>query len=339
MNLDVLIPSLLLPQKVHALIPSLTVPALERLLSRADRRVGGTLGSGASWLCECWGISAPYPLAPLLAEFDGLFDGPQASSDGWMFAEPVHLVASRDRLTLFPTRFLDLTSHETAHLIAALNAHFSDRHLQFYSPTTERWYVRFDASEVPDTTPPSMAHTGSLADLQPKSKGAIDWRALQNEAQMLLFGHPINEAREAVGKPTVSGVWFWGGGVLPVLKKPYYDRVVADTALPSLLANKTGIELRALSWESIRSATGSALAVLDSCTELASKLEFEAWVHEMERLERELFLPISRALTLGDIQHLDIHSPGHAGTHSFSLTRRNHLLRFWRPAKPLSAYA
>ena len=34
---------------------------------------------------------------------------------------------------------------------------------------------------------------------------------------MLFYGHPVNRAREAAGRPVISGVWTWGGGVLPTV--------------------------------------------------------------------------------------------------------------------------
>ena len=339
MNLDVLIPSLLLPAPILKLFPPPAVPALERMLARADTRVASTPGGGASWLCERWGVGAPYPVAPLLAEYDG-FD---PSNDGWMFAEPVHLTPDRDRLKLFPARFLELREAETRQLITILNSHFADRNLQFVAPAhaslSQRWYVRCAPAEIPETTPPNAARVGSLADFQPRSRGTLNWRSLQNEAQMLFFGHPVNEAREAAGKPTISGVWFWGGGILPELKRAAYDCVATDSAIAMQLARKSGIPVLPPSWDSIRSAQGNVLAVIDSCAESAGSLDFPAWRHELERLDREWFQPMSRALATGNIQYLSIFAPDVEDTRSFHLTRRNHFLRFWRAAKPLSRYA
>ena len=334
MNLDVLIPSLLLPAPIQTLFPPPTVPAIERLFARADRRVEGT-PAGSSWLCNCWGVAAPYPIAAILAEHDGL----DTLNEGWMFAEPVHLLPDRDRLKLFPARFLELNAVETAALVSALNSHFADRNLHFYAPTPARWYLRCAPSEIPDTTPPDAARIGSLSDFQPKSTGKMDWRSVQNEAQMLFFAHPANEAREASGKPGVSGVWFWGGGVLPELKKPAYDRVVTSLPLAAQLAKKTGIEVQALSWHSIQSAQGNVLAVLDSCADFAANADFPAWGREIERLDREWFLPMSQALDKGAIRRLCFHLPDAERTLSFHLTRRDQLLRFWRTAKALSRYA
>jgi hypothetical protein len=40
-------------------------------------------------------------------------------------------------------------------------------------------------------------------------------RRLQNEMQMLLYTHPVNEARSARGEPAINSLWFSGTGRLP----------------------------------------------------------------------------------------------------------------------------
>ena len=334
MNLDVFIPSLLLPVPIHKLVVPPVIPSLERLLARADRRFEVT-PTGSSWLCERWGVTAPYPIAPLLADYDGL----ATSDDGWMFAEPVQLIPDRDLLKLVPGRLLGLTRDETAEFISELNGHFADRHLRFFAPTPDRWYVRCVPEEIPDTTPPNGTRFGSLADFQPQSVGNMDWRSLQNETQMLFFGHRVNEAREATGKPTVSGVWFWGGGVVPRLKKQTYDRVIASSALASQLAKKTRIDLQPLAWDSIQSAQGKVLVVIESCADFVRDGDLPAWGRELERLDQVWFLPMSQALGKGTIQRLRLYLPGDDYVQSFRITRHNQLLRLWRAAKPLASYA
>ena len=340
MNLDVLTPSLLLTSLPESTPPP-RLPALERLLARANRQVD-VVPAGFSWLFERWGVAAPYPFAPVLAEYDGL----DVSREGWMFAEPVHLMANRDRLTMFSSSFLEISAAETHALISTLNSHFSDRHLPFFAPSSSttssasrRWYVRCAASEIPDTTPPNTARTGSLVDFQPVSPGAMNWRSLQNEAQMLFFNHPVNEVRELAGKLAISGVWFWGGGVLPKLIRPAYDRIVTSSALAIQLAKKSELEVQPLVWNSIQSAHGNVLAVLESSAEFTGNAFSPPEEIVLRQWDLDWFSPISQALTAGNIQHLNIVMHGHDTTHSFQITRLGQMLRFWRAAKPLSSYA
>ena len=334
MNLDVLIPSLLLPAPMHKLVPPPNLPALERLLARADRRVEATQ-AGSSWLCERWGLTPPYPLAAMLAEFDGL----DALRNAWMFAEPFHHSPEQKWQKLSPARLLELTTSESAEIIAALNTNFSDRGLMFFAPTPARWYVQCEPGEIPVTTPITQASFGSPLEYQPKSMGALNWRAIQNEAQMLIFAHPVNAAREAAGKVLISGVWFWGGGVPPANITTSYERVVADTPLARQLAKNSAIDVQPLTWPSVQSAKGNVLAVIDDCEGLARDFDFLKLKPELERLDREWFQPISDALRDGRIERLTLYAPIAERTHVFRLSRRDFSLRFWRSNKPLASYA
>ena len=256
-----------------------------------------------------------------------------------MFAEPVHLKPERDQLDLLAAGFLDLSACETTELISALNANFADRGLQFFAQTPARWYVRCAYSEIPVTHSPFAPRTGSLIDFQPRSTGKMDWRSLQNESQMLFFGHPVNEAREAIGKTTVSGVWFWGGGTMPALERPTYDCVAASLPFAIQLARKTCIKSCALSLNELLSTKGNVLAIIDSCSRLTAAFDLLGWEREIERLEHSWFEPLTAALLNGTVERLNLYVPDGTTTREFHITRANRLVRFWRRTKPLARYA
>jgi len=52
----------------------------------------------------------------------------------------------------------------------------------------------------------------------PKGVEALHWHQLFNEIQMLLFSHPVNEAREVRGELPVNSVWLWAE-VVPRLRR------------------------------------------------------------------------------------------------------------------------
>lgn len=334
MNLDVLIPSLLFPAPMQKLLPPPNILALEQMLARADHRVDPA-SEDVPWLCERWGIEAPCPVAALLAEHDGI----DVSHHAWLFAEPFHHSPEQQWQKLSPARLLELTSIETSDIIAALNANFADRGLMFFAPTLARWYVRCEPGEIPVTTSIAKASFGSPLDYQPKSTGSLNWRAIQNEAQMLIFAHPVNAAREMAGKPLISGVWFWGGGVRSSNITPSYDRVVADAPLAIQLAKNAGIDVQPLTWPSVQSANGNVLAVIDDCEHLARDFHMDQMKAELERLDREWFQPIAEALRAGNIERLTLYATTAESTHTFHLKRRDLRLRFWRANKSLASYA
>ena len=334
MNLDVLIPSLLLPAPISTLIQAPHAPTLTRLLARADRQIEAP-ANGTAWLCERWGLTAPYPLAPHLAEFDGIDIGEHA----WLLAEPVNMIPDRDTLKLFPSRYLVLTKTESDALIAALNTHFYDIGLVFFAPTPSRWYVSCVIDELPETTHIDQARVGRLLDLQPKSHGKINWRALQNEIQMLFHTHPVNASREDAGRPVVSGVWFYGGGVRTALRAPLYDTVLADAPLPKHLAHSSGLKVGPLPDPFTTSSAKDMLVVIHACAERSDDFDLPGLTTEIERLERDWFAPLAAALGRGDIATLKIIIPNGLNSHVFTITRKQLVFRFWRKAEPLASYA
>jgi hypothetical protein len=339
MNLDVLIPSLFLPDPVLKMFPAPHAPALAAILARADRQASGHASAG-DWLCERWGIAPPCPFAAILAAFDGI-DTQQPA--GWLLAEPVNMATQSKTLKLFPARFLGLTADECGQFVEALNGHFSARGLTFFAAVADRWYVRCAHDEIPVTAPVDQARLGSMLECQPQSHGKINWRAIQNEIQMLFHTHPVNAAREADGRPRVDGVWFWGGGhpgTLPgAIHAPDYDAVLANEPIAVQLARQSGIAASGLAIPSAHAGIRSALAVIDTCHHFARDLEMQKWVAEVERLDREWFKPVAQKLRAGDIGRLTLFSPDGVQTHAFTITRSQLALRFWRKPVSLSTHA
>jgi hypothetical protein len=54
----------------------------------------------------------------------------------------------------------------------------------------------------------------------PRTEAARLVRRLQNEMQMLLYTHPVNDSRNQQGLLPVNSFWLHGSGELPALPKP-----------------------------------------------------------------------------------------------------------------------
>jgi hypothetical protein len=104
-----LLPELLLPRAVHGdAYQDLPLPALEKLLSRADR---ATLPgqSYEAWLCQAFGVAPQpdWPVAPLTLAADG----GEVVSGFWLRAD-LHLHATRDRVLLSDASVLAIQPDE-----------------------------------------------------------------------------------------------------------------------------------------------------------------------------------------------------------------------------------
>ena len=175
----------------HAGTPRIEPEGIARAMLDAARWPGGT---------------AVAPLATL-----GAGDDPGEAFV--IIADPVHLEAGAADVVL-SQRIDDLDRDEADALIATLAAHFAVDGLRFSAPRAGAWFVL--AAQTPDvTTTPIDAVVGrSLIAHMPRGPDARTWKRWQNEIGMLLHDHPVNVAREARGRASANGIWFWGGGRL-----------------------------------------------------------------------------------------------------------------------------
>jgi hypothetical protein len=219
-------------------------PALDLTLARGS---GGRTGDSdpLAALAGAFGVAATtgsdLPSAPLclLAELPDL-----AGEGCWFHADPVHLRADRDRLLLFGGPDLGVRPEESESLVSAFNAHFSEDGLGLVATRPGRWYLHIESAPDVRTQPLHRVAGRPLDAYLPSGPDARAWIRWQNEAQMLFFSHPVHAARERAGEPILSGIWTWGGGVLPKVSKGP-DLTVSDHPFALGLAHAAG----RLAWE------------------------------------------------------------------------------------------
>jgi hypothetical protein len=206
------------------------MPALERLACYAAPPRAEPRGMAAA-LFALLGLSADTPVAPLAM----LGAGGDPRDDYVLCADPVHLAADRDTVILVQ-RVDDLPADARARLVRMLDDHFADDGLRFEALRSDAWFAR--CANVPDVrmTPLDAALRRPLFPHLPAGADARRWRSWQNEIQMLLHEHPVNAERDAHGEPTVTGLWFWGGGRVRDIADPPLAFVAAAAGAPGDLA-------------------------------------------------------------------------------------------------------
>jgi hypothetical protein len=141
--------------------------------------------------------------------------GNEASSQDklayWLYAAPVHLVLQRDSFSLAAPAPLVLEADESVALTAALNKHFEADGLRFFWHEN-LWFLRLKDNPNIETIAPEATLNKDVSAYLPTGEGAINWASFTNEIQMLLFEHPVNQAREAKGLPAINSIWCYGGG-------------------------------------------------------------------------------------------------------------------------------
>lgn len=310
MPLDLLVPDLL-PSDAG----SPRVRSLERWLARADL-ARDTARGRHGWLAHAFGLE-PLPVAAL----ERL--GDNARHEGtWMRADPVHLRVEGDALRLYDASMLGVTAGEAAAFAASLQQHFAADGMVFSTPAPDRWLVKLDSGDAPSTTAIDDAVGRNVFGLLPGDK---KWRNALTEAQMILSGHEANALREAEGKPAVNSVWFWGGGALPDARTRPYAAVYANDALTRGLAAWSGAKTAplpgGLDEVDLHRSDDPILVALPSGATAFEERWFAPLGHAVERFDRvRLVLPSATATVIA------------------TLTAASRW-RWFRPSKPLSAYA
>ena len=181
-----------------------------------------------------------------------------------------------------------------------------------------------------------------IHELLPYGASASEWRKLFNEAQMLLHEQPLNLAREARGEPAINGVWFWGGGVMPKSFHSAYTHVCGNNVLAQALALMSGVRFSPLPPEATllprASPSDKYLVVLDMLQGNASDPDAYGWRESLKELEKNWFEPLFALVKQGKFQQLKLSVLGKNGHKDFTI-RPGDTKKFWRMAKPISAYA
>lgn len=340
----------------------LRLPVLERMLARGDSAgLGTSTGSGPStkplalsavegggraggveatlenYLCELFGVSceAGAPIAPISASFDGLAEG------CWLRADPVHLRLQRDQMILLPD--VGVGAAEAGQLCAALNEHFAGQGIEFFAPHPQRWYVRLDRRPDIETVPLSQAAGRDVHGLLPKGTDALNWHRLFNEIQMLLFSHPVNEAREARGELPANSLWLWGGGCnAGVSVQKNFDHVSADEELTGMFASAAGASFAGWpeQWRDTLSlvSDGRQLLVWTGLRRALQRGDFEAWRAALQEFEIGYAQPLWKALRAGKISQVQLDILGGERPLRLLLNRAG-AWAFWRRTKPLAAWS
>ena len=197
---------------VGAALRAAQTPVLLRLLARADRV--DTAALAAQWafedtLARLFGVSAQALPWGALGLWGERGERPQ---DFVLRLDPVHFKLGMTDAIVFGGASLHLGMDEANTLARALEQHFSARGWRIEVAAPQRWYLHLPEPSDLVTAPLAQALGRDAGLFKPQGRDARRWLADLTEAQMVLFAHPLNQAREARGLPIINSVWPWGAG-------------------------------------------------------------------------------------------------------------------------------
>lgn len=212
-----------------------------RLLGRADRLPGGEAGRSAQLLRHFDLLPRGWPIAALTRQADV----GDAAGSTWLRADPAWIRPDINGARLLACGSdLQLTAQDSAALLPALRPLFGDAGFPIDAPDPGRWYLRLPAGvKLPAFASPAEALGTELSEqLDDDGVEARRWRALLNEAQIVLHNHPWNQGRAGRGLTPVNSLWFWGAGVLPDHVRTAHAAVAADEEELRALAIAAGAQ-------------------------------------------------------------------------------------------------
>ncbi|MDX8385721.1 MAG: hypothetical protein R8M11_04280 [Gallionella sp.] len=336
-SIHLIIPDLFLQKDfVSEVCNGLQIPALERMLACGN--VIKTLSSEnskksmESTLCAAFDMQAPaeVQIGGVSAVFDQLGEG------YWLRCDPVHLSLQNDLLLLQQVK---PSQDEALGICKSMNEHFLGDGMEFFAPHPKRWYVRSELSRRIHTTPLPKVIGTNVHGVMPEGEDATRWHSLLNEMQMLLYSHPVNEAREARGELPVNSVWLWGGGDSGNTLPMNYDHVISDDELPEMFASVSGASFAEWPkhWDDM-SRSGRTLMVWTGLRTAIQSGDLQAWRSALQDFESNIAQPLFDALRAGEIKSLQINITDDKNALSKILSRRASRA-FWRRAKPLASYS
>lgn len=190
---------------LDALLARLTPTALtegdEYRLSMPQERV---LAEAFGWT----GDDGALPWAARAAAADGIEVGELA----WGLLSPVHWQVGREHLTMGDPAALDLDAATSRAYFDAVRPQFESLGWRCAWGAPTRWYVAHESlAGLPTASIDRVI--GRNPDLwMPAHPAARLLKRLQAELQMLLYTHPLNDAREAAGREPLNSVWLSGCG-------------------------------------------------------------------------------------------------------------------------------
>ena len=150
------------------------------------------------------------------------------------FFTPCHWQIGMDQVVMLNPASLQLSEAESQALLQAMQPFFTEDGLsvRYLAPT--QWHVQGELLRGLACASVERVVGMNVNPWLPKSPAAKALRRLQSEMQMLLYNHPVNDARSAQGQLTVNSFWVHGAGAMthmPAAAAPHMTPALREAAL------------------------------------------------------------------------------------------------------------
>ena len=138
-------------------------------------------------------------------------DTADLTQKAWGFITPCHWAMGREHAVMTDPAALAITPDESRSLLAAMQPYFETEGITLNYVTPERWLAEGEIFRSLPTASLDRVLGRNVDMWLPKSRAI---KLLQNEMQMLLYTHPLNDERSAKGLRSINSFWLSGTGAL-----------------------------------------------------------------------------------------------------------------------------
>lgn len=138
-----------------------------------------------------------------------------ASGEAWAWLTPCHWQVNADHVRMADPRDTQISAEESQTVMDTLRDFLQEDGITLHGLHDGNWLARGAVFRDLPTASLRQASGGAVDHWLPRQAQARTLRRLQNEMQMLLYSHPINDARAARGLLPINSFWVSGTGTLP----------------------------------------------------------------------------------------------------------------------------
>jgi hypothetical protein len=220
-------------------LQDLKLPNLRQLLSTLSL-VGSDIGTEESFssphervLARTQGLPVVDGYIPWAAQRATVLGLENAQTLPWSFVTLCHSVVGNGSMTMEDPAHLQVSEAESRQLLADMTPYFAEDGLTLYYLEPSLWLCSGEPLRDVRTASLDRVIGQDLAPWQPAHGESAKLRRLQNEMQMLLYTHTVNDARSRARVAAINSIWLHGTGELTDVK----SKVSTNITMPRSLAD------------------------------------------------------------------------------------------------------
>jgi hypothetical protein len=160
-----------------------------------------------------------------------------ADSAVWGWVSLCNYFVGTGSMTLENPALLQVTEEESRQLFHDMQPYFAEDGIALHYVAPSRWLATGEPLKNIPTASLDRIIGRDLDAWQPEGQPAAKLRRLQNEMQMLLYTHTVNDARSRSKLAAINSIWFHGTGELVGLKPQVSTNLNLNINTPKGLAD------------------------------------------------------------------------------------------------------